>query len=266
MEALITSRRLSMPVSNMAEPHYPRESVMVEPRRLEVCVDTPEGLEIALAAGADRIELCAALALHGLTPSPGMMARAGGRNVWPMIRPRAGDFVFSPADADAMRGDIDAARAAGLPGVVLGASRPNGELDADLLAGLCAHAAGMGVALHRAFDLAPSVPAALETAVALGFTRVLTSGGARTAPDGAEVLADLVAQAGSRITIMAGSGVTAANVADLVRRTGVREVHGSCGAPAASRAGADPLGFEIPGRRETSAEVVRAMVEALRAA
>jgi copper homeostasis protein len=238
---------------------------MVEPLRLEVCVDTPDGLEIALTAGADRVELCAALALSGLTPTPGLMAQAAGRNVWPMIRPRAGDFLFSPAEADAMRRDIDAARAAGLPGVVLGASRPSGELDADLLANLVAHAAGLGVALHRAFDQAPDLSAALETAIALGFERVLTSGGARTAPEGADRLADLVAQAGDRLTIMAGSGVTAENVTDLVRKTGVKEVHGSCSAPASMRA-PDPLGIEPLGRRETSADAVRAMVAALRSA
>lgn len=238
---------------------------MVEPRRLEICVDTPDGLEIALAAGADRIELCAALALSGLTPTPGLMAQAAGRSVWPMIRPRAGDFVFSPAEADAMRRDIDAARAAGLPGVVLGASRRSGELDAELLAELCRHAAGLGLALHRAFDQAPDLTAALETAVALGFERVLTSGGARSASEGADRLAALVAQAGDRIVIMAGSGVTAANVVDLVRRTGVKEVHGSCSAPVQVR-GADPLGFEPPGRRETSGEAVKAIAAALREA
>ncbi|HWD67878.1 MAG TPA: copper homeostasis protein CutC [Caulobacteraceae bacterium] len=239
---------------------------MVEPLRLEVCVDTPEGLETALAAGADRIELCAALALHGLTPAPGLMARAAGGNAWPMIRPRAGDFVFSPAEDDAMRRDIDAARAAGLPGVVLGASRPNGELDADLLARLIAHAAGLGHSLHRAFDLAPDLGVALETAIALGFERVLTSGGAHTAPEGAAHLADLVAVASGRIVVMAGSGVTANNVGDLVRATGVTEVHASCSGPAVSRAEVDTLGFEDPGRRETSADAVRAMAAALRAA
>lgn len=238
---------------------------MVETLQLEVCVDSAEGLDVALAAGADRIELCAALALHGLTPSPGLMARATGRNVWPMIRPRAGDFVFSEADEDAMRRDIDAARAAGLRGVVLGASRPNGELDVDLLERLIAHAAGLGLALHRAFDLAPNRAAALETAIGLGFERVLTSGGASTAPEGAGELAELASQAGQRIVVMAGSGVTAANVADLIRKTRVREVHASCSGPAVSRAGADPLGFETPGRRETSADAVREMLAALQA-
>ena len=239
---------------------------MVEPLRLEVCVDTPEGLKTALAAGADRVELCAALALHGLTPAPGLMALAAGRNVWPMIRPRAGDFVFSAVDEDAMRHDIDAARSAGLPGVVLGASRPNGDLDDDLLARLIAHAAGLGLALHRAFDLAPDLAAALETAIGLGFERVLTSGGARNSSEGADRLADLVAQAGERIGVMAGSGVTAAKVVDLVRRTGVREVHGSCSVAAVSRADRDPLGFETSDRRETSAEAVGAMIAALRSA
>jgi copper homeostasis protein len=235
---------------------------MVEPRRLEVCVDSPQGLETALAAGADRIELCAALALHGLTPSPGLMALGAGRNVWPIIRPRPGDFVFGAADVRAMRGDIDAARAAGLPGVVLGASRPNGELDADLLRELIDHAGGLGVALHRAFDLAPDPAAALETAIGLGFERVLSSGGAPTAIKGADRLAELVAQGGERIAIMAGSGLTAENVGALLRATGVHEVHASCSAPIDIRS-ADRFGFETPGRLETSAEAVWAMKAAL---
>jgi copper homeostasis protein len=208
---------------------------------LEVCVDSPAGLAAAIAAGADRIELCAALGLAGLTPSPGMMALAArqARPSYAMIRPRPGDFVFGPLDVEAMRGDIDAARAAGLPGVVLGASRPDGALDEDLLQRLAEHAAGLGLTLHRAFDLVP---------------------------EGAARLADLAAQAGGRIAVMAGAGVTVANVADLIRRTGVREVHGSCGAPVPAGAEGDKartLGFVSAGLRDTSAEAVEAMARAL---
>ena len=102
---------------------------------LEVCVDTPEGFEAAVAGGADRIELCAALDLGGLTPSPGLMALAAKAStpVYAMIRPRAGDFVFGLGDEAAMLGDIDAVRSAGLAGVVIGANLADGRLDVALL-------------------------------------------------------------------------------------------------------------------------------------
>jgi len=237
------------------------------PPLLEVCVDTPAGLAAAIASGADRIELCAALSLSGLTPSPGLMALAARqpRPVYAMIRPRAGDFVCAALDLDTMRGDIDAARAFGLAGVVLGASRPSGELDEDVLARLIEHATGLGLTLHRAFDLVPDFEAALESAVTLGFERVLTSGGERTAILGAERIKGLVAQARGRIAIMAGAGLNAGNVVELVRRTGVREVHASCGGPAPSdgTARARALGFIPADLRDTQAEAVVAMVRAL---
>jgi copper homeostasis protein len=239
---------------------------MGERPRLEVCVDSPAGLMAAVEGGADRIELCAALALSGLTPSPGLMALAGvqATPIYAMIRPRAGDFVYSQLEIDVMRRDIDAARAAGLAGVVIGANRPSGALDAAALMGLIDHAAGLGVTLHRAFDLVPDFDSALELAIELGFVRILTSGGEATAIAGAATIRDLVAQAAGRISIMAGSGVTAANVAELVRRTGVAEVHGSCGGalPAASGR-AVSLGFIPAGLRDTSGAKVAAMVQAV---
>jgi len=210
---------------------------------LEVCVDTPDGLGAALNGGADRIELCSALALSGLTPSPGLMRLAArqAKPAYAMIRPRAGDFCFGSDEIDVMRADIDAVREAGLPGVVLGASRSGGELDADALARLVEHAGGLGLTLHRAFDVAPDLEAALETAIGLGFERVLTSGGEATATAGADRLSALVDQAGERISIMAGSGVTPSNVRALVERTGVREVHGSFSRRVAGVAGAERL-------------------------
>jgi copper homeostasis protein len=234
---------------------------------LEVCVDSPAGLAAAVAGGADRIELCAALDLGGLTPAPGLMAKAAasGCETLAMIRPRAGDFVYEPRDLDTMRRDIDAVRAAGLTGVVLGASRPDGALDAAALETLVAHAAGLEVVLHRAFDVTPDLSEALEAAIALGFARILTSGGRPTAVEGAEAIASLVAQAGGRIAIMAGAGLTPANVADIIRRTGVREVHASCRAPtlAPATGAVAELGFAAAGRRDTSRPVVEAMRRAL---
>jgi copper homeostasis protein len=232
---------------------------------LEVCVDSASGLGAAVAGGAARIELCAALELGGLTPSAGLMrlAVASGCSTYAMIRPRAGDFVFREADLATMLADIDAARAAGLRGVVLGASRPDGTLDSHMLSILLRRARGMGATLHRAFDIAPDRVAALETAISLGFERVLTSGAAVTALEGASELAGLVARAGSRLSIMAGGGIGPANVAAVVAATGVREVHASCRGPALREARADGIGMALGARQETSAEIVERMVSVL---
>jgi copper homeostasis protein len=238
---------------------------------LEVCVDTPAGLAAAIAGGADRIELCSALALQGLTPAPGLMAIAAEAAIpiYPMIRPRNGDFVYDPGDLDAIFRDIDATREAGLAGVVIGANLPTGELDVEALAMLVAHAEGLGVTLHRAFDLTPDPFAALETAIDLGFERILTSGCALNAMAGAETIAALVEKADGRIAILAGGGVNPSNVAQLVARTGVREVHGSCGAPMTYGLGqghedrAYKLGFVQDGLRDTDEAAVAAVVRVL---
>lgn len=239
---------------------------------LEVCVDTPAGLAAAIAGGADRIELCSALALQGLTPAPGLMAIAAEAAIpiYPMIRPRHGDFVYDARDVDAIFRDIDATRAAGLAGVVVGANLPSGELDVDVLAMLVAHAEGLGVTLHRAFDLTPDPFAALETAIDLGFERILTSGCALNAMAGSSMIAALVGQAAGRIAILAGGGVNPSNVAELVAMTAVREVHGSCSAPMVEGLAkghehrAHELGFVPDGLRDTDEAVVKAVVEALR--
>ena len=238
---------------------------------LEVCVDTPAGLAAAIAGGADRIELCSALALQGLTPAPGLMAIAAEAAIpiYPMIRPRHGDFIYDEGDLDAILRDIDAVREAGLAGVVIGANLSSGELDVDALAMLVAHAEGLGVTLHRAFDLTPDPVAALETAIDLGFERILTSGCALNAMAGHETLAAMVEQAAGRIAILAGGGVNASNVAEIVARTGVREVHGSCSGPmveglaAGHEHRAHELGFVPDGLRDTDQAVVAAVVKVL---
>ncbi len=234
---------------------------------LEVCVDSAEGLEAAIDGGAQRIELCSALDLGGLTPSKGLMALAAKAPVpvYAMIRPRAGDFVFDAASRDVMLADIDAARESGLAGVVLGASLPDGRLDFDLLAVLAKRADGMGWTLHRAFDLAPDPSSALEQAVELGFERILTSGQAAKATDGKAVLRRLVAQAEGRISIMAGSGITPVNVADVVIETGVREVHASC-RHLVGCADEALVRFGFAARQEyrTDADIVHAMLGALK--
>lgn len=232
---------------------------------LEVCVDTPDGLQAALQGGADRIELCSALDLGGLTPTPGLIAaaRAATVPVRMMIRPRAGGFVTSAADRAAMLEEIAAARTAGLEGVVLGASRPDGTLDADTLAELVAAAAGLGLTLHRAIDRTPDPLAALETAIALGFDCVLTSGGATRATDGVAMLRQLQARAAGRIVVMVGGGVTPDNAAALRAATGATWMHGSARAPIAADAADIAFGFSAATPRDTDAATVRAFKLAL---
>ena len=157
---------------------------------LEVCVEDIAGLKAAVEGGGDRIELCSALPLGGLTPSAGLMAAAARMPVpaYAIIRPRAGGFVYSADELDIMKRDIDATRTLGLAGVVLGASLPDGRLDVDTLSALTAHAEGLGKTLHRAFDLVPDVEEAVDVAISLGFEHILTSGGAKTAAEGLAVL------------------------------------------------------------------------------
>ena len=196
---------------------------------LEVCVDDAAGLTAALAGGADRIELCADLSVGGLTPEADFMraAAACGVPVHAMIRPRAGNFRFSRADVDPMLDAIAAVKAAGLAGVVVGAAGEDGALDGETIARLVAAARPLDVTLHRVFDETPAPFAALEAAIALGLDRVLTSGQAPGAAEGVDLIGVLVRRAAGRIAVMAGAGVTPANVSDIVRRTGVSEVHGS---------------------------------------
>lgn len=238
------------------------------PLRLEICVDTPDGLATAVAAGADRIELCAHLGVGGLTPPPGLIAaaRAAPMPVYAMIRPRQGDFVYGPRDLDAMLGDIAAVREAGLAGVVLGASRPDRSLDAATLATLRGAAQGLGTTLHRAFDLAPDRGAALELAVGLGFERILTSGGVSDAQGGRDQLRELVAAAQNRIAIMAGGGITPANVGDLLRRTGITEVHASAKTETIQDADLVRWGFAAARVHMTDRETILALRLALASA
>lgn len=236
---------------------------------LEVCVEDAAGLRAAVDGGADRIELCSALSVGGLTPSPGLMALAGKLDipVYAMIRPRPGDFVFDTGDIDVMLAEIDAVRSTGLAGVVLGASRPDGSLDSAALRMLVDHARGLGLTLHRAFDLVPDFAEAVEIAVDLGFERILTSGGAKRAPDGIEALTAIAAAAKDRLSIMPGSGVTLQTVDGLLSRLSVAEVHSSCSVEKpAHDARLVSLGFVSPSARQTDEQAVQALKARLTAA
>ncbi|MEH3108321.1 MAG: copper homeostasis protein CutC [Sphingomonas fennica] len=233
---------------------------------LEVCVDTPAGLAAAIAGGADRIELCAALDVGGLTPPAGLIA-AAARTPVPvraMIRPRGGGFVYTAGEVAAMRADIAAVRAAGLAGVVIGAATAADMLDIDLLRLLAADAAGLGITLHRVVDLLADADAAVDAAVDLGIDTILTSGGAPDALGGIARIAAMQARAGGRVTILAGAGVTAANAAAIVAGAGVRALHASCRTPAPAPADRlVALGFAPPAPRETDADAVARLAAAL---
>ena len=229
---------------------------------LEVCVDTAEALAQAVANGAGRIELCAALGAGGLTPSAGFMrhARTTAVPVHVLIRPRAGGFVYSPAELAVMQADIAAAREAGFAGVVIGASHPDHTLDWPAIRTLAGAAQGMTVTLHRVFDLAPDLGQALEVAIQLGIGRVLTSGGAVSAPAGAETIAALIRQAAGRIVVMPGAGITPGNAGALVRSTGAVELHASCRTACPEDVRLAALGFGQGSRLDPG--IVHALVSA----
>ncbi|WP_377511268.1 copper homeostasis protein CutC [Octadecabacter sp. R77987] len=233
---------------------------------LEVCVDTAEGLS-ACQIHADRIELCSALELGGLTPSPGLLAIARDSKVpvHAMIRPRAGDFSYDDHDLEACLQDIAAVHAAGLAGVVLGAFKDR-ELDLVALAKMRAAAGDMACTLHRVIDLVDHPLRALEDAIALGFDRILTSGGAVRAPDGIDGLAALQGAAAGRITVMAGSGVTAQNLGDIAAKTGIYAFHASCSLPVAQGHEEQAFGFATASRNRTDPARIaqmRAAIDAL---
>ena len=196
---------------------------------LEICVDSPGDFDLAVAAQVDRIELCSALALGGLTPTPGLIQHAASSPipVYAMIRPRAGNFCFSNREVDLMIDEIQHIRAAGLAGVVLGASDGQGQLDEPVLVALCQAAQGLGQTLHRVVDTISDPVGAVSLAQKLGFERILTSGGAPKAVHGRAVIGRMIEAGENRIEIMAGSGVSGPVVPQLWA-VGVRSFHGSC--------------------------------------
>jgi copper homeostasis protein len=190
-----------------------------------------ESLDAALAAaegGAHRIELCADLAQGGTTPSEQLLRDAISRlsiPIFVLVRPRPGDFVYTNAEHLVMLGQIGQAKRAGAAGIVTGALTAREEIDQIRTAELIVAARPLLVTFHRAFDACRDLSASLEQLIALGVDRLLTSGGAATATEGAEQIRALVAQAKGRIGILPGGGITPETAARLVRETGVREVH-----------------------------------------
>jgi copper homeostasis protein len=196
---------------------------------VEAAVETLDSALAAERAGADRIELCDNLGEGGTTPDGELVAAIVERvrlPVFVLIRPRAGDFVYSESEFDAMTRDIELTRGMGIAGIVTGALDASGRVDVKLTRSLVKAAGGLPVTFHRAIDSATDLPAALDDAIDAGVNRVLTSGGAPTAREGVKVIAALVLQARERVSIIAGGGIREHTVREVIERTGAREVHG----------------------------------------
>lgn len=225
---------------------------------------------IAEGCGADRIELCGNPHEGGTTPSAGMIAaarRAATIQLFPIIRPRGGDFYYDELEFAAMIADVERCREVGCDGVVIGMLTADAGVDVDRCAELVKRAGPMQVTFHRAFDRVLDPLPALEQVIDLGCTRILTSGLRPTAEQGRDMLRRLVEAAAGRITIMAGSGVRSGNVADLAACTGVTAFHSSARTtrPSAMRyvnpAMAEDLSVITIDPREVSA--LRAVLSAL---
>jgi copper homeostasis protein len=196
--------------------------------RVEICVDSVEGALAAQRGGADRVELCDNLMEGGTTPSGGCIkqARSGLRiGLQVIIRPRGGDFLYSPAELDVMREDIQLAKSWGADGVVLGCLKSGGDLDLETTSELVALARPMSVTFHRAFDMCRDPGQGLEDLIRLGIDRVLTSGQESNCLEGLDQIAALNRQAGDRIVVMPGGGITSRNARRIVAATGVSEIH-----------------------------------------
>ena len=198
---------------------------------LEVAVATVDDARVAHAERADRLELCSALELGGLTPSVGLLEEVVGATLLPvvvMIRPRAGAFIYSDGEFTTMLRDVDAAFEHGAAGVVFGILKSGGGIDVERTKVMVERVAGRGDAVfHRAFDVLGDQMAGLDRLMELGLTRVLTSGGQATAIEGADTIQQLVERSAGRIDVLAGAGVTPWNVTRLVQKTGVGQVHGT---------------------------------------
>lgn len=196
---------------------------------LEVCCGDIDSVRAAIKGGASRVELCSALSEGGVTPSAALICQAvaTGISVNVLIRPRGGDFLYSADERHIMKEDIRRAADCGASGVVIGALRPDGFIDTDLCRRLVKAAGDISVTFHRAFDMCRDPEKGLEEVIGLGCHRILTSGGAASATEGADTLRMLNQKAGKRIIILAGGGVNPDNAAGLIRSTGVKEIHAS---------------------------------------
>lgn len=194
---------------------------------LEICVDSVESARAAVAGGATRLELCGNLIIGGTSPSPYLIEAVQRLDVpvRVLLRPRFGDFLYTPSEQEILYKEVEMCRHMGVDGVVIGALCPDGTLDVPFLTNLVQASGPLGKTLHRAFDVCVDAKQGLETAISLGFDTILTSGQAATALEGVETLAQLQQQAGGRITLLAGSGVNPDNIPAIRDRTGISAFH-----------------------------------------
>lgn len=197
---------------------------------VEIVCQTPADARATREGGAHRIELCAALAVGGLTPTVGLLQAvreaAPGLAIMAMVRPRPGGFCYEDAELAVMERDADLLLEAGADGIVFGILDAGGvNMAACRRLVERARAAGRQTVFHRAFDVTPDPYAALDALIDLGVTRVLTSGRQRTALEGAPLLRELRERAAGRIEILAGGGVRPNNVREIVQATGCNQVH-----------------------------------------
>lgn len=232
---------------------------------VEVCCSSVEDVRAAVRGGADRIELCSALATGGVTPSAGLIYEAvkaaGNVPVMVLIRPRDGHFVHDEAEVRTMEADIAVARRLGAHGVVIGALTPDGQVDVAVSKRLVKAAKGMSITYSRAIDVTKDPMRAFGDVATLNVDRILTSGAAPTALQGLKVLRQMQQSGGP--AIMAGGGVSADNALEIVNATGVTEIHGSFRGPATDTPQCNELpGLEVP-FRHTSDKIVEKVKECI---
>jgi len=195
---------------------------------LEICADSVESAAAAERGGAHRIELCSSLLEGGVTPSAGLISTVRSRvgiDLYAMIRPRGGDFCYSPEEFETMEQDALTAKQLGANGIVFGILEKDGRVDLARTRHLVELVRPLKVTFHRAFDMARDLDQALEDIVAAGVDRVLTSGGEQKVEDGMALVQKLNQAANGRVIIMAGGGISESNVHRVLASTEVKEIH-----------------------------------------
>lgn len=197
--------------------------------QFEICTNSVESCIAAQQGGANRVELCAGIPEGGTTPSYGEIATAREvlthTKLHVIIRPRGGDFLYSPIEIKTMLKDIEIARQLGADGVVFGCLTAQGEVDVAVMQELMNASRGLSVTFHRAFDVCRDARKALEQIINLGCNRILTSGQQANAEAGIPLLKELQQQAAGRIILLAGCGVNEGNIRRIAEATGIEEFH-----------------------------------------
>ena len=197
--------------------------------KIEICANSAESAIMAQRGGANRVELCAGMPEGGTTPSFGEIAAARNKlkktKLHVIIRPRGGDFCYSPAEIKIMTIDIDMANSLGVDGFVFGSLTPEGDVDTKAMKKLIKAAKGKSITFHRAFDMCRDPFKALEDIISLGCDRILTSGQQTVAERGVSLIKSLIEQAAGRIIIMPGGGVNPQNIRKIEEETGATEFH-----------------------------------------